>query len=62
MCIQRAERFAMPELLVHMESLFDADLRLKSSGVQPRLVMEKLILGMCLAARRNQRQSVIPTR
>ncbi len=62
MCFQRAERFDMPELVVHMESLFDADLRLKSSGGQPRLVMEKLILGMCLAARRNQRQSVIPTR
>lgn len=62
MCFQRAERFAMPELVVHMESLFDADLRLKSSGGQPRLVMEKLILGMCLAARRNQRQSVVPAR
>ena len=60
MCFQRAERFAMAELVVHMESLFDADLRLKSSGGQPRLVMEKLILGMCLAARRNQPQSVVP--
>lgn len=57
MCFQRAERFAMTELVGHMESLFDADLRLKSSGGQPRLVMEKLILGMCLAARRNQPQS-----
>ena len=57
MCFQRAERFAMAELVGHMESLFDADLRLKSSGGQPRLVMEKLILGMCLAARRNQPQS-----
>ncbi len=62
MCFQRAERFAMAELVVHMDSLFDADLRLKSSGSQPRLVMEKLILGMCLAARRNQPQSVVPVR
>ena len=62
MCFQRAERFAMAELVVHMESLFDADLRLKSSGGQPRLVMEKLILGMCLATRRNQPQSVVPAR
>lgn len=62
MCFQRAERFAMAELVVHMESLFDADLRLKSSGGQPRLVMEKLILGMCLAARRTQPQSVVPAR
>jgi len=45
-----------------MESLFDADLRLKSSGSQPRLVMEKLILGMCLAARPNQSQGEAPTR
>jgi DNA polymerase-3 subunit delta len=57
MCFQRAERFALAELVGHMESLFDADLRLKSSGGQPRLVMEKLILGMCLAARRNQPDS-----
>ncbi|MGZ8464573.1 MAG: DNA polymerase III subunit delta [Candidatus Binatia bacterium] len=62
MCFQRAERFAMAELVLHMESLFDADLRLKSSGGQPRLVMEKLILGMCLTARRNQPQSVVPAR
>ena len=62
MCFQRAERFAMSELVVHMESLFDADLRLKSSGGQPRLVMEKLILGMCLATRRNQPQGVAPAR
>ena len=29
MCFQRAERFAMAELVGHMESLFDADLRLE---------------------------------
>ncbi|HUR71221.1 MAG TPA: DNA polymerase III subunit delta [Candidatus Limnocylindrales bacterium] len=54
MCFQRAERFAMAELVSHMESLFEADLRLKSSRGQPRLILEKLILGMCLAASRNQ--------
>ena len=62
MCFQRAERFAMAELIGHMESLFDADLRLKSSGSQPRMVMEKLILGMCLAARRSRSQGAAPTR
>jgi DNA polymerase-3 subunit delta len=62
MCFQRAERFAMAELVGHMESLFDADLRLKSSHGQPRLVMEKLILGMCLAPRRNQPQSDLVAR
>jgi DNA polymerase III delta subunit len=38
----------MAELVSHMESLFEADLRLKSSRGQPRLILEKLILGMCL--------------
>jgi DNA polymerase-3 subunit delta len=62
MCFQRADRFAMAELVGHMESLFDADLRLKSSGGQPQLVMERLILGMCLTPRRNQPQSDLASR
>lgn len=61
MCFQRAERFAMAELVSHMESLFEADLRLKSSGGQPRLILEKLILGMCLAASRNQPHGNVST-
>ncbi len=51
MCFQRAERFSLTELSAYMDEIFEADLRLKSSGSQPRLVMEKLILGMCLRAR-----------
>ena len=62
LCFQRAERFALAELVAHMESLFDADLRLKSSGGQPRLAMEQLILGMCLAARRNPMHGELPVR
>lgn len=62
MCLQRAERFTLAELVGNMESLFDADLRLKSSGGHPRIVMEKLILGMCLAPRRHQPQSDITAR
>jgi DNA polymerase III subunit delta len=61
MCFQRAERFALAELVSHMESLFDADLQLKSSG-QPRIVMEKLILGMCLATRLGQPHDEVPVR
>ena len=49
MCFQRAERFSSADLRGYMEGLFDADWRLKSSAGQPRLVMEKLILNMCLA-------------
>jgi DNA polymerase-3 subunit delta len=57
MCFQRAERFSVTDLSAYMEGIFEADLRLKSSGSQPRLVMEKLILGMCLKAiRRSGRE------
>jgi DNA polymerase III subunit delta len=48
MCFQRAERFSLAELSAFMERIFAADLRLKSSGSQPRIVMEKLVLEMCL--------------
>ena len=51
MCFQRADHFALNELRSHMEEIFDADFRLKSSGGDPRLVLERLILGMCLGAR-----------
>lgn len=50
MCFQRAERFSLVELSSFMQRLFDADLRLKSSAVQPRIVLEKLFLEMCLGA------------
>jgi len=52
MCFQRAEHFSVPELRAYMDDIFDADLRLKSSGSQPRLVMEKLIFSMCLGSRK----------
>jgi len=51
MCFQRAANFSMAELLSHLRSIHDADLSLKSSGGQPRLVMERLILTMCLGPR-----------
>jgi DNA polymerase-3 subunit delta len=48
MCLMRAERFSMRQLCRYMEAIQDADLRLKSSAGNPRLVMERLIVGMCL--------------
>lgn len=51
MCFERADRFSVSELRTHMEGIFDTDLRLKSSGCDPRLVMERLLLGMCLRPR-----------
>jgi DNA polymerase III subunit delta len=50
MCFQRADRFSLGELCAYMEGIHDADLHLKSSSNQPRLVMERLILGMCLGS------------
>ncbi|MDH3442698.1 MAG: DNA polymerase III subunit delta [Deltaproteobacteria bacterium] len=48
MCLHRAERLSLNELGRYMDGIHDADFKLKSSGNNPRLVMERLILGMCL--------------
>jgi DNA polymerase-3 subunit delta len=47
MCFQRAERFSLADLRGHMEELFVSDYRLKSSGSQPRLILERLIFSLC---------------
>jgi DNA polymerase III subunit delta len=57
MCFQRAERFSLAELRADMEKLFQTDYRLKSSGHQPRVVLEQLILSMCLSSPRASRQN-----
>lgn len=57
MCFQRAELFSLAELRADMEELFRTDYRLKSSGHQPRLVLEQLILSMCLGSARASRQN-----
>jgi DNA polymerase-3 subunit delta len=58
MCLLRAERFSMGELCAYMNGIHDADFRLKSSGNNPKLVMERLILGMCLSARKRVAERV----
>ncbi len=62
MCFQRAELFSLAELRAHMERLCDADYRLKSSGAQPRLVLERLILALCRRPRREPQrgQAALP--
>jgi hypothetical protein len=35
-----------------MRAIHDADLRLKSTGSNPQIVMERLILHMCMGAHR----------
>lgn len=57
MCLVRAERLSMSELCHYMNGIHDADLRLKSSGNNPRLVMERLILGMCLGEKKRTTQA-----
>ena len=52
MCLLRAERFSVSELCRYMDGIHDADFRLKSSGGNPRLVMERLVLGMCLGEKK----------
>lgn len=48
MCFQSADRFSLAELCSYLSDIHEADLGLKSSGPNPRLVLEKLILDMCL--------------
>ena len=54
LCFQRADRLALADLRSYMEAIFDADFRLKSSGSQERMVLEKLLLGMCLGRPRSK--------
>jgi len=42
-----SERFSGEELVRHLEALLDADLALKTTGQDPRLVLERLILCLC---------------
>jgi DNA polymerase-3 subunit delta len=55
MCFQRADQFSPMELRACLANIHDADLRLKSTGNNPRLVMEKLVLSICLSSRQDQR-------
>jgi DNA polymerase III subunit delta len=48
LCFQRADRFSVGALRRYMDEIYAADLSLKSSGGNPRLIMERLILEMCL--------------
>jgi DNA polymerase III delta subunit len=52
MCFQRADQFSLDELRACLTGSYEADLRLKSTGNNPRLIMEKLILNMCLGSRK----------
>jgi DNA polymerase-3 subunit delta len=51
MCLLRAERLSLNELREFLNGIHEADFRLKSTGSNPRLVMERLILGICLGGK-----------
>lgn len=55
MCLQRAERFSLGELRAHLTGIHETDFRLKSAANNPRLVMEKFILSMCLGSGKGSR-------
>lgn len=48
MCFQKAETFAGKELLSYVRLIHDTDLSLKSTGNNPKLIMERLVLHMCI--------------
>jgi DNA polymerase-3 subunit delta len=52
LCFQRADQFSLGELRACLSRVCDADLRLKSTGQNPRLVLERLILNTCLGGRK----------
>jgi DNA polymerase III subunit delta len=52
MSLLRADRLTGHELRQYMTWIHEADFRLKSSGNNPRLVMEQMILGMCLGEKK----------
>jgi DNA polymerase III subunit delta len=55
MCFQRADQFSLQELRAHLAGIHETDFRLKSAVNNPRLVMEKFIVSMCLSSRKGNR-------
>jgi DNA polymerase-3 subunit delta len=55
MCFQRADQFSLQQLRAHLAGIHEADFRLKSAANNPRLVIEKFVLSMCLGSRKSNR-------
>ncbi|MEK7228995.1 MAG: DNA polymerase III subunit delta [Candidatus Binatota bacterium] len=56
MAFQKADNFTTAKLLRYLEEVYQADIRLKSTGHPPRMVMERLILEMCRPLRAMQNE------
>jgi DNA polymerase-3 subunit delta len=47
--LKKSDRFSRSELVRALESLNEADMKLKSSPLDPRLVLERVIMQICVA-------------
>jgi hypothetical protein len=45
--VSKAQNFTAKKLARDLDLIYETDLRLKSSGPAPRLIMERLILDLC---------------
>ena len=59
---KKSERYTTEELLAAVDSLRSADKQLKSSGQNPKLVLEKVILGICGTQVRGGKHQALGTR
>ncbi|OGP99159.1 MAG: DNA polymerase III subunit delta, partial [Deltaproteobacteria bacterium RBG_16_55_12] len=56
MSFKNADNFTLKELVRYLGLLYQTDIRLKSTGHPPRMVMERLILEMCRPLRAMQNE------
>jgi len=46
--LQKSDRFTKNELIYALECLSEADLRLKKTGQNPKLVLENALIKICM--------------
>jgi DNA polymerase-3 subunit delta len=57
MTFTKADNFTSQELLRFLDSIYQTDIRLKSTGHSPRILMERLILEMCRGSAQRKMQN-----
>jgi len=48
--LKKSERFSESDLLEALDAVNEADMKLKSSPLQPRLILERVVLQICASA------------
>jgi DNA polymerase-3 subunit delta len=48
--LKKSDRFSQADLLEALDAVNEADLKLKSSPLQPRLILERVVLQICAPA------------